>query len=66
MTAQPAPLRIGDSSYRAVFDREGGFVEEAGPAGTRRLPIAHVMGGKNVYYLLTPMDRGRLQVLPLA
>jgi tetratricopeptide (TPR) repeat protein len=24
------------------------------------------MGGKNVYYLLTPMERGRLQVLPLA
>ena len=24
------------------------------------------MGGKNVYYFLTPLDRGRLQVLPLA
>jgi hypothetical protein len=24
------------------------------------------MGGKNVYYFLTPFDRGRLQVLPLA
>ena len=24
------------------------------------------MGGKNVYYLLTPLERGRLQVLPLA
>jgi len=32
----------------------------------RNYPIAHVMGGKNVYYFLTPMDRGRLQVLPVA
>jgi hypothetical protein len=24
------------------------------------------MGGKNVYYFLTMLDRGRLQVLPLA
>ena len=24
------------------------------------------MGGKNVYYFLTPMERGRLQTLPLA
>ena len=24
------------------------------------------MGGKNVYYFLTPMERGRLQVLPVA
>ena len=37
-----------------------------GPDGERRLPIVRVMGGKNVYYLLTPMARGRLQVLPLA
>jgi tetratricopeptide (TPR) repeat protein len=43
-----------------------GFVLENGPGGERKLPIVHVMGGKNVYYLLTPMARGRLQVLPLA
>ena len=28
--------------------------------------MQHAMGGKNTYYFLTPMDRGRLQVLPLA
>ena len=43
-----------------------GCVLEKGPDGERKLPIVHVMGGKNVYYLLTPMARGRLQVLPLA
>jgi Flp pilus assembly protein TadD len=43
-----------------------GCVLEKGPDGERKFPIMHVMGGKNVYYLLTPMARGRLQVLPLA
>ena len=27
--------------------------------------MAQVLGGKNVYYFLTPLERGRLQVLPL-
>ncbi|MBI3208850.1 MAG: tetratricopeptide repeat protein, partial [Candidatus Solibacter usitatus] len=37
-----------------------------GPQGTRNYEVAHVLGGKNVYYLLTPLARGRLQVLPVA
>ena len=41
------------------------MVRETGPGGTRDYPIAHVMGGKNVYYLLTPLERGKLQVLPI-
>ncbi len=29
-------------------------------------PAIYALGGKNVFYFLTPFDRGRLQVLPLA
>ncbi len=29
-------------------------------------PVAHVVGGKDVTYLLTELERGRLQVLPMA
>ena len=43
-----------------------GYVEERGPKGVRKLSIQHVMGGKNTYYFLTPLERGRLQTLPLA
>jgi len=28
--------------------------------------MVHGLGGKNVYYFLTPMERGRLQTLPVA
>lgn len=29
-------------------------------------PAIYALGGKNVFYFLTPFDRGRMQVLPLA
>jgi tetratricopeptide (TPR) repeat protein len=61
-----AALRIGDASYRVVLDSGSPHVLETGPRGERRHAIAHVMGGKNTYYFLTNLERGRLQVLPLA
>jgi len=66
LTVQSEDLVINDRSYRAEFDDRGGYVRETTPEGTERYPMVHAMGGKNVYYFLTPMDRGRLQVLPLA
>ena len=62
-------ITIGKSRYRADIDTGGGGrgrMIEHGPQGEREYPIVHVLGGKNVYYFLTPSDRGRLQVLPLA
>jgi tetratricopeptide (TPR) repeat protein len=64
LTPQAGPLEIGGAAYRAVPAE--GFIEERGAGGTRRFALAHVLGGKNAYYFLTPLDRGRLQVLPLA
>ncbi len=60
---QDAPIPSGAATYRAF--PEAGYVEEDSSAGKRKLAIAHAMGGKNTYYLLTPMERGRLQVLPI-
>jgi tetratricopeptide (TPR) repeat protein len=66
LTSQIEEVAIGQSKYRAEVGAGQGWVHAAGPGGNRKYPIVHVMGGKNVYYFLTPMDRGRLQVLPLA
>lgn len=66
LTAPQGPIQIGDCEYLACIGREEGWVLERGPQGARRFPIAHVMGGRNVYYFLTPMERGRLQTLPVA
>ncbi len=66
LTPQEKPLEIRGRSYRAVIGTGADHVEERGPSGTRTLPIAQVLGGKNVVYFLTPLERGLLQVLPVA
>jgi len=66
LTPQTAPLKIGGSQYQVKLTDSQVYVEEQGPNGTRRLPMVHALGGKNTFYLLTPMERGRLQVLPVA
>ncbi len=57
---------IGDRAYRFHLEGEEGFVVETAGEVETRYPVVHVMGGKNVFFLLTPMERGRLQVLPIA
>jgi len=61
-----APVKIGKYEYLACIGPEEGWVLEQRPDGQKRHRIVHVIGGKNVYYFLTPMERGRLQTLPVA
>jgi len=64
LSPQPEEINIGKYRYRV--DIASGIMQENGPDGDKTYPIAHVLGGKNVYYFLTPMERGRLQTLPVA
>jgi tetratricopeptide (TPR) repeat protein len=66
LTGPAAAVTIGDRTYRVELGGGTGRVREMGPDGEKTYPMAHVLGGKNVYYFLTPMPRGRLQVLPIA
>ena len=66
LTPQAKPLAIRGRSYRAVIGTGADHVEETGPEGRKTHPIVQVLGGKNVCYFLTPLDRGLLQVLPVA
>ena len=66
LSPQTEEIVIGDSRYRADIAGDTGWVIERGPEGEKKYRIDHVMGGKNVYYFLTTVDRGRLQTLPLA
>lgn len=61
---QKAPISILGTNYFAELAEDA--VLERSPGGVKRYPIAHAMGGKNVFYFLTPMTKGRLQVLPIA
>ena len=66
LVRQKKPITINKVRYRAEVQGAEGFVQESGPQGKNSYAIQHVMGGKNVYYFLTPLERGRLQVLPVA
>ena len=64
LTPQQQDIVVLDHRYRVEIGT--GEVRDTSPTGEVNLPIRHVMGGKNVYYFLTPYERGRLQVLPVA
>jgi len=66
LTPQKEEVRIGDCRYRVEIDHGRGWVVEHGPSGEKRYEMLHVLGGKNVYYFLTPLERGRLQTLPVS
>jgi tetratricopeptide (TPR) repeat protein len=68
LTAHAGEIAIDGFTYHAEISGSTGYVEEKGklPSESKQYSIEHVLGGKNVYYFLTPLDKGRLQTLPLA
>jgi tetratricopeptide (TPR) repeat protein len=66
LTPQTAEISIGTYRYAADISPGRGWVSERGPDGEKKYSIDHAMGGKNVYYFLTTVERGRLQTLPVA
>jgi tetratricopeptide (TPR) repeat protein len=67
LTPQKGEIAIGKIRYQAeIGGKEGWIIEKGTQSGDRKYPMVHVLGGKNVCYFLTLLDKGRLQVLPLA
>ena len=66
LAPQKRAISIGRHAFIAQTGDGQGWIVDRSNAGEVRHPIQQVMGGKNVYYFLTPLERGRLQVLPLA
>jgi len=64
LTPQAADITIRNKNYR--FDMNRGIVIESFKKNKKSYPVKHVMGGKYVFFFLTPMERGRLQVLPIS
>jgi tetratricopeptide (TPR) repeat protein len=57
---------IVSGQYRFRADLARAQVIERTATNETRYPITETMGGKNVFYFLTPLERGWLQVLPVA
>lgn len=63
LTACEQEIEVGGQRYQAFIKEGEGYVLERDSDTEKRLPILHVLGGKNVYYFLTPLEKGRLQTL---
>lgn len=66
LTDHKEAIVIGDVTYQVVMTDKEGYVVETSSKGEKKYPILHVLGGKNVYYFLTPLEKGHLQTLPAA
>ncbi len=67
LTPMKEPMKIGSEEFIVVFDDQGGVLKGTFEDGTQKeWRIRHSFGGRNVRYFLIPMDKGKLQVAPLA
>ncbi len=60
------PISIGDYTYVAQFNGKKAWIVEKNASDQKRYEMLYAVGGKNIYFFLTPLEKGRLQVLPLA
>lgn len=61
------PVQIGESKFMVELNETGGVLQQTGASGdATTYPVLHALGGKNVYFFLVPLDKGKLQVAPLA
>jgi len=66
LTAETTDVVAGQASYRTEIGPGEGWVRERSGSVEKRYRIVDALGGKDVVYLLTEFDRGRLQTLPVA
>ncbi|MCF7832064.1 MAG: ammonia-forming cytochrome c nitrite reductase subunit c552 [Candidatus Marinimicrobia bacterium] len=56
-------ISVGSDAFQFKLKGKKGFMVQR--STMRSYPIRHVLGGKYVYYFLTPLEKGKLQTLPL-
>lgn len=59
------PITVGEATYQVDLKKR--VVVETLKDGKKNVyPLLHTLGGKNIYYFLTQLEKGKLQVLPVA
>lgn len=66
ITPQIEEIFLEGKHYQAMVQDTFLFVKERSQEKLKNYQATWALGGKNVYYFLTPITKGRLQVLPLA
>lgn len=60
------PIEMEGAAYEAIVKDTSLFIRETKDGVNTEFSVLWALGGKNVYYFLTPWEGGRLQTLPLA
>jgi tetratricopeptide (TPR) repeat protein len=66
LTFESPRVKTAQAVYTAALDARGGWIVEEKTGAKHAYAMQHVLGGKYIYYFLTTLERGHLQVLPLA
>lgn len=60
-------IQVGDIKFIIEINASGGVMHETDSDGIRKTyPVLHALGGKNVYFFLVPLEKGKLQTAPIA
>ncbi|MEZ4999507.1 MAG: multiheme c-type cytochrome [Bacteroidales bacterium] len=60
-------IRVGNGFFAVSLENDSLIYTEWEPGGAvNQYTAEHLMGGKYVFYFLTTIDKGKLQILPLA
>ncbi len=60
------PIQLGEKRYGVAYEADQGWIIEKTGESEKRFRMLYALGGKNVYFFLTELDRGMLQVLPIS
>ncbi|MBT8046699.1 MAG: hypothetical protein KJN67_06015, partial [Pontiella sp.] len=62
-----AAIKIGGTDFIIELNGSGGVMHQSKDGGsTKTYPVLHALGGKNVFFFLVPLEKGKLQVAPIA
>jgi len=60
------PLQLGEKRYSVTYEGNQGWIVEQTGDSEKRFQMLYALGGKNVFFFLTQLERGMLQVLPIS
>ncbi len=63
---QSGEFSLEGKTYRVTYQDSSMVMLEKNGDSEKEYPVVWALGGKNVFYFLTPMDQGKLQTIPLA
>jgi len=66
LTFNNEEIKVQQYGFKAITRHDSLFLVERQGNQTREYPAIHALGGKYIFYFLTPLEKGKLQVLPLA